>query len=241
VTDYWSSLSIDKEVQQGKNMADAAHEVGVKHYIWSTLLDVNKATNGVLPHIYHFDGKAQVDEYIRSLGLPVSFFLAGFYMTNISGGMIFRRDAENNSNGFVMALPIPETASTPYIDIRADTGKFVRGIVKEGPKGQRVLGAVKYSTFTEALAAFKKVYPEEGAKAKFVQLPRDVYQNILETQAHMPPYVAEEMVENFRLLDEFGYYGGESLDKSVALAGGIDALTSLEEHFRNAPEFQGLK
>jgi hypothetical protein len=240
VSDYWATLSMETEVRQGKNMADAAHEAGVKHYIWSTLPDVNKATGGKLPHVYHFDGKASVDEHIRSIGLPASFFLAGFYMTNLSGGMLFRRD-ERNDNGFVLALPIPESATSPYIDTRADTGKFVRGIVGQGPKGQRVLGASGYVTFIEVLATFKKLYPKEGAKAIYQELPKDVYQGILETHAKMPSYAAEEMVENFRLIDEFGYFGGESLDESIALAGGVGELTSLEQHFRNAPAFQGLE
>jgi uncharacterized protein YbjT (DUF2867 family) len=240
VTDYWATFSLDAEVRQGKNMADAAAQVGVQHYIWSTLLDINKLSNGVLPHIYHFDGKAQVDEHIKALGLPHSFFLPGMFMSNLSGGMMMRRDAQNNDNGFILANCVPASAVSPYLDTRADTGKWIRGIVNEGPRGQRVYGATARYSFQDVLDTFKRVFPEEGARAKFVELPKDVYQGILQSSG-MPEVAAVEMVENMRLLDEFEYFGGAPLDESVKLAGGIGELTSLEQHFRNAPAFKDLK
>lgn len=238
VTDYWASLNMETEVQQGINMADAAKEVGVKHFIWSTLCDINKISNGALPNVYHFDGKAKVDEHIQSIGLPASYFLAGGYMSNISGGMIFRRD--QSTGCYTMHMPVPESAPMPLIDTRADTGKWIRGMVNKGVPGQRVLGATAYYKFSEMLDTFKKVFPKEGAKAKFVQVPHDQYQEFLKG-AGFPPHVALEMLENMRLLEEFGYYGGESLDESIAVAGGVDKLTSLEQHLRNAPEFKDLE
>jgi len=40
VTDYWATLDADTETKQGVNMADAAKEVGVQHFIWSTLPEI---------------------------------------------------------------------------------------------------------------------------------------------------------------------------------------------------------
>ena len=40
-------------------------------------------TNGKLPHLDHFDGKAEVEEYIRSEGIPATFIHPGVFMTNI--------------------------------------------------------------------------------------------------------------------------------------------------------------
>lgn len=42
VTNYWEKMDMKLEIQQGKNLADAAKEAGVKHFVWSSLLNVNK-------------------------------------------------------------------------------------------------------------------------------------------------------------------------------------------------------
>jgi len=42
VTNYWEKMDYDLEVQQGKNLADAALESGVQHFIWSSLRNVTE-------------------------------------------------------------------------------------------------------------------------------------------------------------------------------------------------------
>ena len=42
-------------------------------------------SNGALSRAYHFDSKAVVEEYVRELGIPASFFMPGFYMPVIAG------------------------------------------------------------------------------------------------------------------------------------------------------------
>lgn len=42
MTNYWEKMDMQLEIDQGKRLADAAKETGVQHYIWSSLLNVNK-------------------------------------------------------------------------------------------------------------------------------------------------------------------------------------------------------
>lgn len=42
VTNYWEKADAELEIQQGKNLADAAKEAGIRHYIWSTLHNVKE-------------------------------------------------------------------------------------------------------------------------------------------------------------------------------------------------------
>lgn len=51
--------------------------------IWSSLPNVTKMSNGQLTTVEHFDSKAEVEDYIRSLNFPSSvFFLPGWFMQN---------------------------------------------------------------------------------------------------------------------------------------------------------------
>ncbi|KAK6212427.1 hypothetical protein LQW54_005201 [Pestalotiopsis sp. IQ-011] len=105
----WEKLDLEDEIQQGKNMADAAKETRVQHFTWSALIDVTKrempsppaaakhVSNGALPHVYHFDSKAKVEEYVRELGIPATFFMPRFYMPNIPGEMMRAWQLEQTS------------------------------------------------------------------------------------------------------------------------------------------------
>jgi uncharacterized protein YbjT (DUF2867 family) len=118
VTNYWESAKYDVEFSQGKNVADAAKELGVKHLIFSTLLHVGKETNGRLSHVPHFEAKADIEEYIKKIGVPASFYLPGYFMSNFKQSV---RKGEDGSLSF--AMPVSKDAKFPLIDIAEDTGK----------------------------------------------------------------------------------------------------------------------
>jgi hypothetical protein len=42
MTNYWDSMDMQKEIQQGKNLADAAKETSVDHYIWGSLYNIKE-------------------------------------------------------------------------------------------------------------------------------------------------------------------------------------------------------
>ena len=118
VTNYWESADSEVEVTQGKNVADAAKEVGVSHIIFSSLIHVSKITKGRLSHIPHFDGKADIEEYIRSTGVPCTFVLPGYYMTNYPQMM---KKGEDGS--YTLAYPVGNKALFPLFHPK-DTGMF---------------------------------------------------------------------------------------------------------------------
>lgn len=191
-------------------------------------------TNGKLPHVYHFDSKALVEDYVRELGIPASFFLPGFFMSNLPGGML--REA---NGAWTLSLPMPQTAPIPMF-LPADTGKWIKALVltQTPPAGKRVYAATAYQTPDEILADFKEVYPEAGKTATFYELPHDKFLGAMKAQG-MPDFAAEEMLENMRLMNEGGYYGGESLDGSHALL--QDKSTTWKEFTKSAPAFANLK
>ncbi|KAM0257778.1 hypothetical protein ACHAPA_011574 [Fusarium lateritium] len=206
VTNYWESLSIDTEIQQGKNIVDAAKEASVSHFIFSSLLDVKKVTDGKLPHVYHFDGKARIEEYARESGVPSTFFLPGMYLQTISD--FFRQ----NEGAWVFAMPMPESAPIPIFDHR----------------------------YLEIVDAFKTAFPEAGEKAGFYKLPHDAFLQAVKESMGVPDWVAEEILENMRLVSEGGYFAFEPLDDSHAALVG-DKPTSLIDFLKGHESFKDLK
>lgn len=188
-----------------------------------------------MPNVYHFDSKAVVSDYIVTLGIPATFYLAGVYMSNFTEGTFVVRNPQTGN--LILPMPVPLSAKLPLLDAYADTGKFVRGIVEAGPTGKEVLGSSGYRTLGELADALKSAYPD----FQILELSKEDWKDNLIKNAGFPDYVAQEFLENMLLFDDVGYYGGESLDASIALAGGKDGLTTLEEHIKNGPDLKQLK
>ncbi|KAI1171798.1 NMRAL1 protein [Nemania sp. FL0916] len=235
VTNYWEKLDMKLEEQQGRNIADAAKKVGVKHLIWSSLLDITKLTNGALSRVYHFDSKAHVEEYIRSLSPPATFMMPGFYMPNIPGGMMSKQGGEN----WVFSMPVSPQSPIPLYN-PADTGKYIKAIVsnKSALLGKRFLAATEYVTAQGVVDAFKQVFPEAGATAAYFETPKDAFYEYMKSTG-LPDYAVDETYENLYLMQDFGYFGGASLDESHKFV--EEPLTTWAEFAKNAPAFAGLK
>lgn len=117
VTNYWETAKPEVELAQGKTVADAAKEVGVKQVIFSSLLNVSKISNGRLPHVLHFDGKAEIEEYIKATGVTSTFVLPGYYMSNYT--QMLQKGEDGN---YSLAYPVSKDAKFPLLDAASDMG-----------------------------------------------------------------------------------------------------------------------
>jgi uncharacterized protein YbjT (DUF2867 family) len=70
------------EIAQGKAIADAAVAAGAYQIIWSSLPSITEMTGGKITSMKHFDGKAEVEAYIRTLDIKSMFFMPGWFMQN---------------------------------------------------------------------------------------------------------------------------------------------------------------
>ena len=67
-------------------MADVAKAVGIKHYVWSTLPEVKERSGGKYQHVYHFDYKHRIEQYVRGLGFEITSYVApSCYTQNFLG------------------------------------------------------------------------------------------------------------------------------------------------------------
>jgi hypothetical protein len=65
VTSWNPQAKVHDELSDGKRMADVAEEQGVKYFVWSSLHNAEKISNGKWPTA-HFTQKNQVEEYLAS-------------------------------------------------------------------------------------------------------------------------------------------------------------------------------
>jgi len=79
VTSFWEHF--DDEYRLGKNLVDAVHQSGIRHFVFSSQEDYEKRSQGRYP-VPHHRMKAVLEEYTRMLGLPASFVHMSFYYEN---------------------------------------------------------------------------------------------------------------------------------------------------------------
>jgi uncharacterized protein YbjT (DUF2867 family) len=65
------------EVRQGKALADAAKAVGVRHFVYSSVGNANRATG-----IPHFESKWEIERHIAKIGLPCTVLRPVFFYFN---------------------------------------------------------------------------------------------------------------------------------------------------------------
>jgi uncharacterized protein YbjT (DUF2867 family) len=63
------SVGAEREIMQGKNMADAAKKAGVEHFVYNSVAGADRNTG-----INIWERKWEIEKHIRKLGLPATIF-----------------------------------------------------------------------------------------------------------------------------------------------------------------------
>ena len=182
VQDFWS-VGAKREVQQGKNLAEAAKKAGVQHFIYSSVGGAERNTG-----IPHWESKWEVEKYIRQLALPATIFrpasfMETYHILEVEVGLLKGKLAD------------PIRADKPYQTIATDDiGAFV-ALAFECPKdfiGLELEIAGSELTNLEAAQVFSRVM---GKPVKFRRLPLPLVRLIL----------GKEFYVMFRWFNEQGY------------------------------------
>ena len=147
VTNFWEHFSPEKELQQARNLAEAARRAGLKHVVWSTLedtrdfYDMNDQRVPTLQGKYkvpHFDAKGESDKFFRESGVPTTFMRASFYWENF---IHFGQGPQRGTDGR-LRLTIPMADKSMGGIAAEDIGRCVYGMFKLGPDkvGGQVIG-----------------------------------------------------------------------------------------------------
>lgn len=171
VQDFWA-VGAKREVQQGKNVADAAKKAGVKHFVYSSVGGAERNTG-----IPHWESKWEVEKHIRSLGLPATVirpaaFMETYYIDQVEIGILKGKLAD------------PIRADKPYQTIATDDiGAFV-ALAFDRPSqfiGKELEIAGSELTNPEAAKVFSRVL---GKPVKFQKLPLPLVRLVLGKEFH---------------------------------------------------------
>jgi len=202
VTNFWEGAD---EIAQGKIAIQAAKDAGVNHFIWSTLPNVEKISNGKFD-VPHFTYKAEVDTLIKEAGFEnFTFVQPPFYFQNLIGQM----GAQTQQDGSLgWTLPInPKVKGIHMSDIN-DLGKVVAGAFlnpQKVGKGSYLSLATELNSFNDILDTFKA----NGKEYSFNQVPVEVFSSFFEG--------AGEIAQMLAYFEAHTYMGPNS-DDQIALA-----------------------
>jgi uncharacterized protein YbjT (DUF2867 family) len=179
VTNFWEHFSPEKELQQAKNLAQAAKRTGLKHVVWSTLEDTRNwmsLDDERMPTLMekykvpHFDGKGEADQEFKKAGVPTTNLLTSFYWDNF---VHFGMGPTPGPDG-TLAIVFPmNDAKLPGIAVE-DIGKCAYGIFKRGDDmiGETVGIAGEHLTGDEMAAKMSRVLDK---KIVYNAVPPEVY------------------------------------------------------------------
>jgi uncharacterized protein YbjT (DUF2867 family) len=216
VTFFWEHFSAEKEIAEGRAMAQAAQHAGIQHAIWSTFEDTRKwvpLSDNRMPtlqgkyKVAHFDGKAEVNAEFTKLGVPTTFLLTSFYWENM---IYFGAGPKKGPDG-KLALTYPMGDKKLPGIAAEDIGKCAYGIFKRGREfiGKTVGVAGEHLTGAQMAAALTKAL---GQEVRYNDVSPDVYRSF-----GFPG--ADDMGNMFQFKRDFekDYCGARSIELSRSL------------------------
>ena len=213
------------EMAQGKAVADATVAAGAHYLIFSTLPNVSKLSGGKYTKVISFDGKANVEEYIRTLPIKSAFFSPGSFMQNFQTLMIPRPTGDGD---YVFARHVSPTSELPLIDTAGDTGKYVGAILAEPEKyqGKIFCAASGLYSLDEQAKIMSKV---SGKRVTYHQIDEETFRQ------HLGP-LADILIEMMSYQQEFGYYGPQTAELvEWAVKNARGKVKTFEEYLEKNP------
>ena len=192
VTNYFElfgkdpSTACDREIKQGKTVADACKVAGVQHVVYSGLEPVEEKFGKRIPE---FESKATVEKYLDEIGVPNTCVRFPSYYENF---FTFFLPAKQDDGTYTITLPM----DGPIDSMSVADGAHIVLAVFQNPQeylGKRIGMSGDKKTIAEYVAIISSV---TGKTVKYVQLSFEEYRN-------QPDPIAKELSTLF----EFFSYG----------------------------------
>ena len=196
------------EAKQATAAVRAAKDAGVKHFVWSTLPNVEAISGGRFD-VPHFTGKAKIDHIVKEARFPHhTFVIAPGYYQNFVGSLAPQKQADGSVG---WALPLnPDVRCLHMGDIR-ELGNIVAGAFAhphEAGNGEYLPLVGDFLSFNEIVETLNR----QGHEFSFKQIPKEVFAGLFPGAA--------ELAEMIGYWEVHTYLGSDSSDQ-IALANKI--------------------
>src|SRR5882724_3237843 len=193
------------ELKQATAAIRAAKDAGVKHFIWSTLPDVEAISGGKF-NVPHFTGKAKVDRIVKDGGFEnYTFVIAPFYYQNLAGALGPQKQADGS---MAWALPLDPTLRVIHMGDINELGDIVAGAfahADEAGSGQYLPHVGDFMSFNEIVETLNR----QGHNISYNRVPKEVFAGFFPG--------ATEIAEMFSYWEAHTYLGSDLSDE-IALA-----------------------
>src|SRR6266446_7050965 len=193
------------ELKQATAAIRAAKDAVVKHFIWSTLPDVEAISGGKF-NVPHFTGKAKIDRVVKDGGFEnYTVVIAPFYYQNLAGVLAPHKQADGSMG---WALPLDPTRRVIHMGDINELGYIVAGAFAhpdEAGNGEYLPLVGDFMSFNEIVETLNR----QGHNFSYKQVPKESF------VGSSPG--ATEIAETFSYWEAHTYLGSDSSDQ-IALA-----------------------
>jgi len=206
VTNFWEQGT--DELKQATAAIRAATDAGVKHFVWSTLPDVEAISGGKF-HVPHFTGKARIDRIVKEAGFAHhTFVIAPFFYQNLVGALAPQKQADGSLG---WALPLDPDARSIHMGDIHELGDIVAGAFarpNQAGNGEYLPLVGDFMSFNEIIDTLNR----QGHEFAFNQVPKEVFVTFFPGAAEVAAMLAYFQAHT--------YLGSDSRDQ-IALANKI--------------------
>lgn len=191
-TNSFASPDTD-EIAQGTSAVRAAKAVGVQHYVWSTLPNVEKISGGqfVVPH---FTNKATVNKVVSDAGFAFHTFVEPpFYFQNLISPMYPKMPGPDGTPSWMM--PANASGGGMHMGDIEEFGNLVTGVFEnpEQANGKYLSLAGELLSWDDITSTLRS----QGHNIGFVEATED-------------PYFIRDM---FSYMETYTYFGPDAVTK----------------------------
>ena len=199
VTNFWElfgrdpATAYDREIAQGKAVADECKAAGVQHVVYSGLDPVKEKTGKPCPH---YDSKAAVEKYLDEIGVPNTSVRYPFYFENFIN---FFPPSKQDDGSYTFTFSMDGPMDTMAV---ADGAHIVLAVFQHPQEylGKKIGISGAKMTIAEYAAIISSV---SGKTVRYVQVSSEQFRN----QPNNP--AAEDIASMF----EYFSYGNPSYNQ----------------------------